>query len=328
MININPLKAGAFAIAGLLAVVIGFNSYTTVPAGHVKVQSLFGKVVEQPLKEGFHFVNPMKSFDTISVRNDKYEVNGLNIPTQDRFNSTGNVTVLYRIDGTKGNYIKTNYGTAEEYIDKTLRQQLRSIIRDEGRKMEDSRSLAQSENVTSMQSSTLSRLTATLDGTGIVIDEVLVQDIEFDPRIAKQILKTQERIQAEEERKSADRIASTNASIAQNEALGAGNRKREAADAEAYRAEKEAEGRATARIATATADAEALILKATAEADAIKLIAAANIQLSKSLTPVILEKQRLDNEAILYSKSKGAVPTTIIGDTDLRAIGVPVASAQ
>jgi hypothetical protein len=40
-----------------------------------------------------------------------------------------------------------------------------------------------------------------------------------------------------------------------------------------------------------------------------------------------LEKQRLDNEGILFSKSVGNVPTTIIGDTDLRALGIPFATS-
>lgn len=315
MINLSIKKVAIYGIASVVAVLVLLNVWTTVPAGHVKVQTMFGKVVDEPLTEGFHVVNPLKSFDLLSTRNDKYEINGLNIPTQDRFESTGNVTVLYRIDGAKGNYIKSNYGTAEEYIDKTLRQQLRSIVRNEGRKLKDSRSLAQAESISLMQSNTLKQLTLVLDGTGIELQEVLVQDIQFDPRIAQQILATQTRIQKEEEQKSQERIAITNALIAKAEAEGEANKKREAADAEAYKLTTEA-----------NAHKDAAIAKAQGDAEAIKLIADANLQLTKSLTPQILEKQRLDNEAILYSKSKGNVPTTIIGETNLRAIGVPISA--
>lgn len=308
----------AVAVAGgVLVSVVALNSYTTVPAGHVKVQTLFGKVTDQPLTEGFHLVNPLKSFDTISTRNDKYEVSGLNIPTQDRFNSEGNITVTYRIDGSKGNYIKTNYGTSEEYIDKTLRQQLRAIVRDEGRKLADSRSLADSASVTDMQVSTKARLKSKLDGTGIIIEDVLVQDIKFDKRIAAQILKTQNRIQQEQERKSQERIAETNTKIATLEAQAEGNRKREAAKARAFEITSKAD-----------AEKEAAITVAEGEAESIKLIADANIELSKSLTPEILKKQALDNEKVLYSKSVGNVPSTIIGETNLRAIGVPVSTLK
>jgi len=310
--NIKKIVAGS--VVGVTALLVGLNSYTTVPAGHVKVQTLFGKVVDQPLTEGLHVVNPLKSFDLISTRNDKYESPDLKIPTQDRFNSAGNITVTYRIDGSKGNFIKTNYGTSEEYIDKTLRQHLRSIIRDEGRKLKDSRSLADSNSVTTMQVNAKSRLKDKLEDTGIIIEDVLVQEIKFDTRISAQILKTQQRIQKEQERISQERIAKTNTNIASLEAEAAGNRKREAAKARAFEITSKA-----------NAEKEAAITVAQGQAEAIKLIADANIKLSKSLTQAILTKQKLDNEKVLYSKSKGNVPNMIIGDTDLRAIGVPVA---
>lgn len=315
MEQINLKKYVMWILIGSIAVILAINSFTVVGAGTTKVQTTFGTVNPVSFGEGVHFpVNPFSGFDAFDTRNARYEVEGLNIPTQDRFNSTANVTVLYRIDGAKTPYIKQNYGTAEEYIDKTLRQQLRSIVRDEGRKLEDSRSLAQSNNVTTMQASTTQRLTSTLDGTGISIQEALVQDIEFDPRIANQILKTQERIQQEEEERSKKRIAITQALTIKEKAKGQADKKREEADAEAYKINAEA-----------TAQKEAAIARATGKAEGIKLIASANIELTKSLTAQILEKQRLDNEAILYSKSVGNVPTTIIGDTDLRAIGVPMA---
>lgn len=311
---------GASVVGSLLLLVTALNSFTVVQEGEVKVQSLFGKVDKVTvLNAGFHVVNPLKSFDTFSVRNDKYEVPALNIPTQDRFNSKANVTVLYNIDGALTPVIKTDYGTSAQYIDKTMRQHLRSIIRDEGRKLNDSRSLAMSDNVTAMQENTRMRLTEALNGTGITVNDVLVQDIEFDPRISKQILATQSRIQKEEERKSQERIAITDANVAKAEALGAGNRKREEADAAAYSVEKRAKADKQSAIDRAQGQAEAITLVAIAQAEA-------NRKLNASLTPNILRKQELDNEAILYGNSVGNVPTTIIGETNLRALGVPFAT--
>lgn len=313
--KVTKTKVGLI-VSGIVLSVTLLNSYTVVSAGTAKVQTTFGTVNQMHYGEGLHFpVNPLSSFDEFDTRNNKYEVNGLNIPTQDRFNSTGNVTVLYRIQDSKTPFIKQNYGNAGEYVDKTLRQYLRSIIRDEGRKVQDSRGLANSDTVSIMQENAKVRLIEQMDGTGIDIQEVLVQDVAFDPRIAKQILDTQERIQQEERKKSEERIAITNALIAKQEAVGQANKRREEADATAYKLTTEANAQKSAAVA-----------KAQGEAESIKLIAQANIELTKSLTPQILEKQRLDNEAILFSKSVGNVPTTIIGDTNLRAIGVPVAT--
>lgn len=315
--NNFKLKHVAYVGVGFVAFVTAINSFTIVSAGTAKVQTTLGTVNQQHFGEGLHFpVNPISDFDEFDTRNAKYEVSGLNIPTQDRFNSTGNVTVLYRIQDSKTPYIKQNYGSAQEYVDKTLRQYLRSIVRDEGRKVKDSRGLANSDTVSIMQENTKNRLVDQMDGTGIEIQEVLIQDIEFDARIAQQILDTQKRIQIEEQKLSEERQAKTDAEIKKQQAIGEANKKREEADAIAYKLKTEALAQKTATIDKAEGDAEA-----------IKLLASANLELTKSLTPQILEKQRLDNEAILFSKSVGNVPVTVIGDTDLRALGVPVAAS-
>lgn len=319
--KVNIKKYIVASMISVAAIILVLNVFTITSAGTTKVQTTFGTVNPQSYPEGFHIVNPLSSFDTFDTRNARYEVNGLNIPTQDRFNSTANVTVLFRIEGSRTPFIKQNYGTAQEYIDKTLRQQLRSIIRDEGRKLPDSRSLAQSDSVSVMQVNTTQRLTEQLDGTGIEIQEVLIQDIEFDPRIGQQILRTQERIQQEEAEKSKERLATTQAEIKRQNAIGESNRKREEADAEAYKLTTEANARKNALIAEAEGKARAIELEATAQAEA-------NLKLTKSLTAEILAKQKLDNEGVLYSKSKGNVPHTVIGDTDLRAIGVPMSAIK
>jgi len=312
----NKLIAGiCMGILAFFTFILVINTFTVVDAGTTKVQTTLGTVNMTPYSEGLHFpVNPFSSFDSMDTRNSKYEVDGLNIPTQDRFNSTGNVTVLYRIQAAKTPAIKKDYGTVKEYIAKTLRQHLRSIIRDEGRKLLDSRSLSSSSHVTNMQVNSKLRLSEALVDTGIIVQDVLIQDIVFDPRIAAQILQTQIRIQEEEATISKKRITITNAEIALETAKGVSDAKETAADAESYRVTKLAE-----------ADKQSAILRAEGEAESIKLIADANNKLSLSLTPEIIEKYRLENEAILYSKSVGNVPTTIIGDTNLRAIGIPSA---
>lgn len=307
-------RIGVTILVVMLAFITGLNIFTIVSPGTVKVQTTFGTVNDIVLTEGMHFVNPVSSFGITDITNQKYEIADLAIPTQDRFKSAGNVTVLFRIDGTQAASIRKNYGTAEQFIEKTLRQQLRSIIRDEGRKIKDSRGLALSENVSNMQENTTTRLNNALSNTGIVVQEVLIQDINFDPRIKNQILATQLRIQKEEAQKSLERITITNAKIATEKAKGNASVLRTSTDAEAYKIQKLAEANKIKVISVAEATAQGIII-----------LANANIKLSKSLTPNILRKQELDNEAVLYEKSKGNVPTTIIGDTDLRAIGVPVA---
>lgn len=261
----------------------GLNLFTVTPAGQTKVQTCFGEVQSKPFTEGLHFpVTPWCGFDTYDTREFKYEIAQINVPTQDRFNSTANVTALIRVNPGATPGIKKNFGDMEEFLDKTIRQQLRSMVRDEGRKLEDSRSLAQSDKVTTMQESLKKRLSIALEGQ-IAVNEVLVQDIEFDPRIANQILKTQERIQREEAEASQLRIQMTLADQQIEKTRGETESKKLEASAEQYRLESIATGNANAQ--KISADAERYLLEQRA---------LGNEALNKSLTQNILTLKELE----------------------------------
>lgn len=301
-IEINPAKIGGW-IAGIVAVVVlVLNLFTVTQPGMTKVQTCFGKVQEgKTFAEGIHVpVAPWCGFDVFDTRESRYEIDALTIPTQDRFNSTANVTVLYRIQPSYVTQIRQEFGDQQRYIDVTLRQHLRAIARNEGRKITDSRGLANSDNITTIQQNALEYLRANL--VGIEINEVLIQDIEFDSRIATQILQTQQRIEREEAEKSLERIAATQAQQEIEKARGASESKKLATDAITYATRE-------------TADADRYALEQQAEG---------NKALTASLTAQILRRQELDNEAILFSKSQGNVPHTVIGETDLRAYGIPL----
>ena len=312
--KVNPLKVLGYTILGITVLITGLNSFTIVSPTETKVQVCFGKVNEtQVFTEGLHFVNPVCGFDSFNTAEQKYEVMQLSIPTQDRFNSSANVTVLFRNIPSKTIDIRKNFGNERTFIETSLRQHLRAIIRDEGRKIKDSRGLAQSDNITRMQDSAAKRLVEVMEAEGMMVSQVLIQDIEFDNRIAKQILDTQQRIQKEEAEISQTNIVKQLAAQAREKQSGVSDAANIEADANAYAIE--AEAKANAFMVKAKADAERY---------AIEQIAKANNELTKSLTPQILEKLRLENEQILFSKSKGNVPTTVIGDTDLRAYGIPL----
>lgn len=312
----KPAKLAMSVVGLLVFLILALNSFTIVSPTETKVQICFGKMNEsQVFTEGAYLVNPFCSFDSFNTAEQKYEVMGLSIPTQDRFNSTANVTVLFRIIPAKAIAIRKNFGNESTFIETSLRQHLRSIIRDEGRKIKDSRGLASSTNTTAMQENATKRLIDVLTDEGMNVSQVLVQDIEFDSRIAQQILDTQSRIQREEAEKSQTAISISVADQVRNKQKGISDADNTAADATAYAVE-------------AAAKSKAFAVRAAADADryAAEQLALANVELTKSLTPQILEKQRLENEAILYGKSQGNVPSTVIGSTDLRAYGIPLYS--
>lgn len=101
--------------------------------------------------------------------------------------------------------------------------------------------------------------------------------------------------------KSQECIAQTKANQQIEQARGSSESQKPATDADTYKVRQ-------------TADAE----RYAAEQRAI-----ANHKLSASLTPQLLRQMELENEKVLFSNSKGHVPHTAIGETNLRAYGIP-----
>lgn len=283
MKEINVKKASVIGVLGVISAITLLNSFTVVEAGMVKVQTTFGVINEVPLTEGFHVVNPFSKLDPMDTRVYKYESNGLSIPTQDRFNSSANVTVMLRVPASSTPVIKADFGTMDAYIDKTVKQYLNSIARDEGRKLKDSRSLADSGNVSTMQINIKDRLGAQLQDDSIDILEVLVQEIKFDPRIDKQILATQTRIQKEETEKSNLKLIQTQAAQAEAKAKGLADAEKAKADGYAYSIMVKAD--AEQHKAKAESDAELYTLTKRAEG---------NNKLKASLTDSIIKIKELD----------------------------------
>ena len=46
----------------------GGGGFAVVPGGHVGVQILFGRIIDQPLSEGLNLINPFKQVQFMSVR--------------------------------------------------------------------------------------------------------------------------------------------------------------------------------------------------------------------------------------------------------------------
>lgn len=64
----NVTKIVVFSIIGLFALIVFFNSFTTVKSGHTGVVTTFGKVSDTVLAEGLHFKVPFVQ-DIITVDN-------------------------------------------------------------------------------------------------------------------------------------------------------------------------------------------------------------------------------------------------------------------
>lgn len=93
-----------------LVIILAFESFTVVPAGHVGVQVTLGTVKPESLSEGAHFVNPISQVRTIEVRVVKGELKGSQAGTKDLQVVHTDIVVNYRIDGAKAAYMYKEFG--------------------------------------------------------------------------------------------------------------------------------------------------------------------------------------------------------------------------
>jgi len=100
-------KWGIVLGALFLGVVIAFESFTIVPAGHVGVQVTMGKTnLDQALPEGVNFVNPISNVRAVNVQLQKATLTNQSAGTKDMQQVHTDLVVNFRL---KPNMVPTIY---------------------------------------------------------------------------------------------------------------------------------------------------------------------------------------------------------------------------
>jgi regulator of protease activity HflC (stomatin/prohibitin superfamily) len=114
------LVAFGLALAGLSQAVV------VVPAGHVGVVDVFGRVSPQTLKSGLNLVNPLARVIKMSIKTqDLKEV--MDVPSQEGLTVKLEVSALYHLDPEKAADVYRTVGT--DYAEIILQPQFRSVTR-------------------------------------------------------------------------------------------------------------------------------------------------------------------------------------------------------
>lgn len=127
---------------GIVVIVLGIitASFKVIEPGQVGVQTLFGKVQNNVLESGPHFVNPFVNITDFSVQTQNYtmsaksgegQVEGddaIKVLSSDGLEVTIDLSILYRVTPYKAPYILQNIG--RDYEDKIVRPVTRTAIRD------------------------------------------------------------------------------------------------------------------------------------------------------------------------------------------------------
>lgn len=190
----NAMKMGGvgFIVAGLVTVAL--NCYTTVPAGHIKVATLFGKVQDQTYAEGFHVVNPLLSFTKFDLRQKTHKETA-GIPAEDKLITQMDVSVQYRTVGALTPDILRNTGTTDALIQVHMIPKLRSVLREQGKGVPISQDFFKETIQQRLQLTLQESLATFLAPKGIEVESVLIRNVVLPAVIRDSITETKKREQ-------------------------------------------------------------------------------------------------------------------------------------
>lgn len=113
-------------IAALLAVIL-FSPFTVIGAGNRGVVTNFGKVKEEVLTEGFHWVSPMAAVIEMSVQTQRFEATA-SAASKDLQSVTAQIVVNGHIDPTAVNKLYQSIGSDYEakIIDPAIQESVKA----------------------------------------------------------------------------------------------------------------------------------------------------------------------------------------------------------
>ncbi len=129
------IVAGVMILLGVLT-----SCIVQIDAGEIGVQTLFGKVQNDVLNSGLHFINPLVNVNRIDVRTQNYTMSGVHdegdkegddairVLTSDGLEVVIDLTVLYRVQASEAPRLLRQTGL--DFKDKIVRPITRTKIRD------------------------------------------------------------------------------------------------------------------------------------------------------------------------------------------------------
>jgi regulator of protease activity HflC (stomatin/prohibitin superfamily) len=185
------LKGIGVLVGLVLVVILLWMSVAYVPAGHVGVLTIFGRVTGQVLSEGTHLVNPFTVNTTMSVRTQEVKETA-SVPSNEGLIMTLDTSLLFRLDPKKAPDMYRTVGPL--YVDVVVDPNLRSAIR-EATASHTAQTLYSGERE-AVAKEILSNLQEKLKDRGVIIESILLRDIQM-PQALKSSIEAKQ--QAEQE---------------------------------------------------------------------------------------------------------------------------------
>lgn len=258
-------------IAGLIfpVVIVVASTFVIISTGHVGVVTQFSKVEPEPIYEGFNLVAPYKVVNQMSIQMQKKQ-GKFDAGSKDLQAVHVVMGINYRLQARTAPEIFRTVGIDYESVIITLAEL--EVLKAHTATYQASDILHQRAK---LKSEVQTDLAAWLAKYGIALREVSLADVSFDPGYMKAIEAKQV-----EEQKAAQKLYEVLQATREAEKVAA------TAKGSADKAREEAKGDADATRARAQAEADALRLKGQAQAEY-------NAKVAASLTPVLIEQQRI-----------------------------------
>lgn len=295
----NKITMGAIGAA--LMIGVGFFAASTliVKDGTVAVETGFsGKVNPVPYKPGLHFVNPFSSIDVFSARDIKLSFENVQVPSQDKFKTSVDITLMIRMDPSKAALQRINGGVQSDAIDKYVTQKFLSTVRESGKSIPKAQDLFDDKVQSAMQATLIRETNEYSQPYGYTVTEVFLQDIVLDPTISEQVKNTKIR----EEQVNAAQAELDRIEKVSQQSVKRAEAERQSAEQSAIASERTAEAKKFA----AQREAEGKLYAAEKEAEA-------NLILQKTITPQLIEWKKMQVEMVRAERYQGGVPQTVVG---------------
>src|SRR4030066_2485812 len=123
----NRQESSLALVALVVAAFIGLlQCWTIIPAGPVGVIDFFGNVSDQTLMPGVNFVNPLANVVKFDARTQELKEE-MSVPSKEGLSVQLEMSLLYSLSFQNANKIYKSVG--EDYVDKILVPQFRSVVR-------------------------------------------------------------------------------------------------------------------------------------------------------------------------------------------------------
>ena len=265
MKKILPLGLGGIIVI-LVFIFVATRFFTTIPAGHVGVGTLFGKVQANIYTEGIHIINPLLKITLFDARQ-KTHKETMGVPSSDQLITKFDLSIQYRLIKEQAPVMLKETGTPKEVLDVHMIPLLRSQMREIGKSVARAENFYEQAVQQRIQVELLSSL-STLAKKGIKIEKLLIRDVTLPRIITDAVMRKKEAAQAAE--KAKEELKKFKVDQERKEAQAEAEKK-----AELIAANKKKEVmliRAKAELEAARVEAQAVLVKAKAEAEAKRQI--------------------------------------------------------